>query len=132
MSNAAPTSHSHSQALAARIPEPLDRAAAGIGVAGILSVLFHFGTTGDYNFVTMTGASLVVFPLLGLVAVVGALRARRSLVIAAGAGYAVAALVQLIQFGHATNWLSGSGSTYAALLSLAIGLLVVGLAPRDV
>ena len=62
--------------------------------------------------------------------IVGA-TALRPLVLVAGAGYAVATVLQLVQFGRSTNWLNGNGSTFVLLLGLAVGLLVVGLSSRE-
>jgi hypothetical protein len=49
-------------------------------------------------------------------------------VIISGAGFAVAAAIQLVQFGRPTNWLAGDGSTFTLLLGLAVGLVAVGTA----
>jgi len=110
---------------------PLDQAATTLGVAGVASLVFSATTSSNNNFVTMQGAGLIVFPVLGLCAVVGGITGRRILVRLAGAGYGAAAILQLAQFGRSTNWIDGSGSTFALLLALAIGLLVVGFAPRE-
>ncbi|MBA2558621.1 MAG: hypothetical protein H0V07_01810 [Propionibacteriales bacterium] len=110
---------------------PLDQAAATLGAAGIASVLFTLATSSNNNFVKVEGAGLLVFPVLGLCALVGGLTGRRILVRVAGATYAVAAILQLAQFGRSTNLLDGNGSTFALLLALGLGLLVVGFAPKD-
>ncbi|MFY9916035.1 MAG: hypothetical protein WAK18_15305 [Nocardioidaceae bacterium] len=111
--------------------ESLDRAAATLGAAGVASLVFSLTTSSNNNFVKVTGPALLVFPLLGLIALAGGLMARRQVVVVAGAAYVVAGLLQLAQFGRSTNWLEGNGSTFALLTSLGIGLLVVGLAPRE-
>ncbi len=110
---------------------PLDQAATTLGVAGVASLVFSLTTSSNNNFVTMQGAGLIVFPVLGLGAVIGGITGRRILVRLTGAGYGAAAILQLAQFGRSTNWIDGSGSTFALLLALAIGLLVVGFAPRE-
>ncbi len=109
---------------------PLDQAATTLGVAGVASLVFSLTTSSNNNFVTIHGAALIVFPVLGMCAVVGGITGRRILVQLAGAAYIAAAILQLVQFGRSTNWIDGSGSTFALLLALGIGLLVVGLAPR--
>jgi len=109
---------------------PLDQAATTLGVAGVASLAFSLSTSSNNNFVTMQGAAMIVFPLLGMCALVGGITGRRILVQLAGAAYIAAAILQLVQFGRSTNWIDGSGSTFALLLALGIGLLVVGLAPR--
>lgn len=109
---------------------PLDQAATTLGVAGVASLVFSLSTSSNNSFVPMQGAALIVFPVLGICAVVGGFTGRRILVRLAGAAYIAAAILQLVQFGRSTNWIDGSGSTFALLLALGIGLLVVGLAPR--
>ncbi len=110
---------------------PLDQAATTLGVAGVASLVFSLATSSNNNFVTMQGAALIVFPVLGICALVGGITGLRILVRLAGAAYVAAAILQLVQFGRHTNWLDGSGSTFALLLALGIGLLVVGFAPRE-
>lgn len=100
------------------------RAALALGVIGLVAPAFALNTSSNNNFVLVQGSALLVFPVLGLVAVVGGLTGRRAIVAAAGGGYAVAALIQLVQLGMDTNWLDGSASTFALLLALAVGLLI--------
>lgn len=109
---------------------PRDQAALTLGLVGLISPLFALSTSSNNNFVLVRDLGLLVFPVLGLIAVAGALTMRSILILVSGAGFAVAALLQLIQFGHATNWLGGSGSTFSLFMALGIGLLVAGtLAP---
>ncbi|MDQ3480960.1 MAG: hypothetical protein M3423_06480 [Actinomycetota bacterium] len=110
---------------------PFDRSALVLGVVGVVSPIFALSTSSNNNFVSVQGAGLVVLVVFGACAVIGGVLAKRALVVFAGAGYAVAAILQLLQFGRSTNWLDGTGSTLALMLGLAIGLLVVGLAPRE-
>jgi hypothetical protein len=100
------------------------QAGLALGTLGLLAPLFALSTSSNNNFVVVQGLALAVFPLLGLVAVVGALTRRRVVIAVAGAGYALAALVQLAQLGRDANWLGGSGSTFSLLLALAVGLLL--------
>lgn len=109
--------------------DPAGRAALALGVTGLVSPLFALSTSSNNNFVLVQSLGIVVLPLLGLLAVVGVVVARRPLVLLAGAGFAVAAVLQLVQFGRATNWLGGNGSTFSLLMALGIGLLVVAVAP---
>ncbi len=109
---------------------PLDRAVIALGVAGVVSPGFALTTSSNNNFVLVQGLGLLVFPVLGAVAVIGGAMGQRGIGLAAGAAYVASALIQLAQFGRSTNWIDGNGSTFALLLSLGIGLLVVGLAPR--
>ncbi len=105
----------------------LGRAALALGVAGVISPVFALSTSSNNDFVLVQNAGLAVLPVLGVVAVLGVTLARGLLVILAGAGFAGAALLQLVQFGRATNWLDGNGSTFSLLMALGIGLLTVGL-----
>lgn len=107
------------------------RSALALGVLGLTAPAFALTTSSNNNFVLVEGLALAVFPVLGLLAVVGALIGRRAVVAVAGAGYAAAALIQLVQLGLDTNWLDGSASTFALLLALAVGLLITGLLPED-
>lgn len=111
--------------------DPLGRAALALGGAGIISTVFALSTSSNNNFVLVQNLGLVVFPVLGLVAILGVVLARRLFVVLAGAGFAVAASVQLLQFGRSTNWLDGNGSTFSLLMALGIGLLTVGLTPSS-
>lgn len=106
--------------------EPLGRAAMALGGIGIISPVFALSTSSNNNFVLVQNLGLVVFPVLGLVAVLGVALTQRVFVILAGAGFVVASLIQLLQFGRATNWLDGNGSTFSLLMALGIGLLTVG------
>jgi len=106
---------------------PFDRAALTLGAVGVVSPVVALSTSSNNNFVLVRDASLVVLVILGACAVIGGATALRPLVLVAGAGYAVATVLQLVQFGRSTNWLNGNGSTFALLLGLAVGLLVVGL-----
>jgi hypothetical protein len=109
--------------------EPSGRAALALGVVGVISPAFALTTSSNNNFVLVQGLGLVVFPVLGLVAVLGVALAKRLIVILAGAGFALAALVQLAQFGRSPNWLDGNGSTFSLLMALGIGLLATALTP---
>jgi hypothetical protein len=59
---------------------PLDQAATALGFAGVASLVFSLSTSSNNSFVSMQGAALIVFPLLGMCAVVGGLTGRRILV----------------------------------------------------
>ncbi len=107
------------------------RAAILLGAVGVLSPVFALSTSSNNNFVKVAGLGLVVLVLLGACAVLGGFLENRLLVRLAGAGFALAALVQLVQFGRSTNWLAGNGSTFSLMLGLAIGLLVVGFVSTD-
>ncbi len=112
-----------------RPPTPAGRAVLALGGLALASPLFALRTSSNNNFVLMQDLGLVVIPLLGLVAVLGALATRRPIVLLAAAGFALAATIQLAQLGRSTNWLGGNGSTFSIMMAVGIGLLVVTLAP---
>ncbi|WP_112283375.1 Rv1678 family membrane protein [Prauserella muralis] len=108
------------------------RAPLALGIGALLCTVFALspGSHGRTDFVQLQDAGLYVVLALGALAVVaGALRSRL-LTFAAGAGFAGAAVVQLLQAGRDTNWLAGNGSTVALLAGFGAGLLAVGLARR--
>ncbi len=111
------------------ITNPLDRAALALGGAGVVSPLFAFSTSSNNNFVLVQGVSVFLLPALGICAAIGAFSGKRVIVLVAGSGFGLAALLQLAQFGRSTNWLDGGGSTFALMLGLGIGLLMLALAP---
>ncbi len=106
---------------------PLDRAALLLGALAVLSPVFALSTSSNNNFVTVRNGGLVVLVVLGLVALAGGYLSSPRVVLGAGVGCGLAALLQLVQLGRSTNWLDGSGSTFSLLLALTIGLVSVGL-----
>jgi hypothetical protein len=112
-------------------PSGPDRASVVLGAAAIVSAGFFFIQRGDLSLVRVENAAAVAVALgLGALAVLGGWLGRRSLTVAAGAGFAVATAIQLVQLGRDTNWFGGTGSTFSFWLGLAVGLLAVGLTPR--
>jgi hypothetical protein len=107
------------------------RASLALGLAAIVGAGFYFGQRGDLSLVRIGNLAAVAVVLgFGALAVLGGWLGRRVLTVAAGAGFAVAAVVQLVQLGRDTNWFGGTGSTLSFWLGLAVGLLAVGLAPQ--
>ena len=109
--------------------EHLNRAAFVLGLGAAASGVFALADPIQYRLVRLHGLGLVVLLALAVLALAGARLGRRALVAASGAGFLLAALVQLIQLGGGTNWLRGDGSTFSLFLGFGIGLLVVGLTP---
>lgn len=106
-----------------------DRGAVALGLLGVVSPVFSLlDRSAKTNFVAVHGPGEWVLVVVGLVAVLGGFTQRSAPVVAAGGLFAVAAVVQLVQFGRGTNWLDGNGSTFSLMFALALGLLVVGLA----
>lgn len=108
---------------------PAGRAVLALGAVAVASPLFALSTSSNNNFILIQGLGLVVIPLLGVVAALGALTSSRLIVLLAGAGFALAGGIQLLQLGRDTNWLGGNGSTFSIMLALGVGLLVVAVIP---
>ena len=108
---------------------PGRRAVLALGAVALASPLFALSTSSNNNFVLVRGVGLVVLPLLGFLAVLGAAASRAPIVLLAGAGFLLAAVLQLAQFGRSPNWLGGNGSTFSLLLALGIGLIVAARTP---
>ncbi len=105
-----------------------DKGAIALGVLGVVSPVFHLlDNSSKTNFVAVDGLGLWTFVVLGLVAIVGGVTHRAIVVSAAGAAFAVTAVIQLVQFGRSTNYFDGNGSTFSLMFALALGLLVLGL-----
>jgi hypothetical protein len=106
----------------------LDRAALVLGVVSIASAVFVF-VHGTFQLVQIGGAGLVVALVLGLLAVVAGWLDERTLMLAAGAGFLIAAAVQLVLLARGSSgFLGGNPSTFSLWLGLGVGLIAVGLA----
>ncbi|HXD25573.1 MAG TPA: hypothetical protein VN609_06550, partial [Propionibacteriaceae bacterium] len=67
--------------------------------------------------------------VLGLLAVVAGWLDERALMLGAGAGFLIAAAVQLVLLaGGRSGFLGGNASTFSLWLGLGVGLVAVGLA----
>ncbi|MGH3756831.1 Rv1678 family membrane protein [Actinophytocola sp.] len=112
----------------------LDRAALVLGIGALACSVFAIAPGSQSNkadFVQVADAGLVALLVLGAVAVLGGLVGQRLVVVVAGLGFVVAAVVGLVQWGSGTNWLTADGSTVSMFGGLGIGLLAIGLTPRD-
>lgn len=105
-------------------------AAVALGVAGLACALFTLPSTTQFRLVRVQDGGLAVLLVLALLAVLGGRLRRRAWVVAAGASFLVAAVLQLAQLGRDTNWLQGDGSTFSLFLGLGVGLLTLGLVPE--
>ncbi|MEP7054061.1 MAG: hypothetical protein ABI912_02290 [Actinomycetota bacterium] len=110
----------------------LDNAAVVLGAASVLSVVFAFAH-GKFEFLRMHGGGIVVAVVLGVLACAAGWLANRMLALAAGAGFLLAALVLLVLIDQRGNggFLDGNDSTFSLWLGLGVGLIVLGLTPRD-
>jgi len=115
--------------------ERVNRAALVLGLGALASWVLALVDLVDpadptqYQLVRLHWPAWAVLLVLGVLAVAGGRLGRRGLVAAAGAGFGLAAVVQLVQLGRGTNWLHGDGSTMSLFLGFGIGLLVLGLTP---
>jgi len=107
----------------------LDRAAVALGAASVVSAGFVV-VRGDFEFVKVRGWGVAVALVLGVLALVAGWTSRPVLAAVAGAGFLVAAMVQVVVWASGRNWLGGDGSTISLWLGLGVGLLAAGLAAR--
>lgn len=109
--------------------ERLDRAALVLGAVSIISAGFAF-VQGDLQLVQISAAGLVVALVLGLLAIVAGRLGERTLILAAGAGFLLAAGVQLGMLARGASLLGGDASTFSLWLGLGVGLVAIGMVPR--
>jgi hypothetical protein len=102
-----------------------------LGAVSIISAAFVF-VRGTFPLVQIGAAGLVVALVLGLLAVVAGWFNERTLMLAAGAGFLLAAAVQLILLAGGSGCpLGGNASTFSLWLGLGVGLIAIGMAvPR--
>lgn len=109
---------------------PLNRAAIVLGVVSIMSAAFVF-VHGTLQLVQIGTVGLVVALVLGLLAIAAGLLAERTLMIADGVGFLLAATAQLMLLaGGGGAFLGGNASTFSLWLGLGAGLIAIGLVPR--
>jgi hypothetical protein len=107
-----------------RTGDTLDRAALVLGVVSMVSAAFVF-VHGTFQLVQVSAAGLVVAVVLGLLAVVAGWLDERTLMLAAGAGFLIAAAVQLVLLaGGGSGFLGGNASTFSLWLGLGVGLVL--------
>ena len=108
----------------------LDRTATVLGLASIASLVFIWEGLDEFRFMTITGPAIAVAAVLGALAAAAGLLGIRILALAAGLGFAAAALLQLIATTAGDDWLGADLSAMSFWLGLAIGLVLVGASPR--
>jgi hypothetical protein len=110
--------------------DPLDRAALVLGLVSMVSAVFVFAN-GEYEIVRVQVAGVVVALVLGLLAISAGWFESSELMLAAGVGFLVAAVVQLVLLaGGGGGFLGGNASTFSLWLGLGVGLIAIGLVPR--
>lgn len=123
----------------------LDLAAVALGAGTIAAGLLTFvplrsdtlGDEGPVRYSTPAALSTtmtVILLVLGAVAVAGGLhgaKVGRGLAVLAGLGLAAVAVLVFVQNVVGAQWLDGSRSAMALLAGLGLGLLAVGLTPRE-
>jgi hypothetical protein len=122
-----------------------DTAAVALGAGAIVAALLRFvplrsdtlGADTPVRYSTPAFLSvpmMVLLLVLGGVAVAGGLLGKpvgRWLAVLAGLGLAAVAALLLVQNIAEVQWLNGSRSAMALLGGLGLGLLAVGLTPRN-
>jgi hypothetical protein len=116
-----------SDGVAGGMTEGINRAAFVLGLGAAACSLFVFVDPIQYRLVRLHGLGVAVLLVLAVVAMAGARLGRRPLVAGSGAGFLLAAAVQLVQLGDGPNWLRGDGSTLSLFLGFGVGLLALGL-----
>jgi hypothetical protein len=106
-----------------------ERVALTLGAVSVASALLAL-LRGDFDFVRLRGWGVVVAVGLGAVALAAGWSGWRALTMAAGTGFVVAAVAQVVTWTMSDNLFAGNGSTVSWWLGLGIGLLTAGLAPR--
>jgi hypothetical protein len=110
--------------------DALDRAVLMLGVVSVVSAVFVL-VHGNFQLVQIRAAGLVVALVLGLLTVVAGWLDEPTLMLAAGAGFLLAAAVQLaLLAGGSSGLLGGNASTFSLWLGLGVGLIAVGMVPR--
>lgn len=105
-------------------------AALAMGILGLIAAR-DLAFTADRG--ALVGTLMAFNPLgalvtsaLAFVVIVGLALRIRAFILSAGAGFALAAVLQLVQAGRSTNVLGGRPSTFSFFLFAAIGLLALG------
>ncbi len=107
----------------------LDRAAVALGVGAAASPLLGIAGRPPLKLIAFGLGAVLVALVLGALAVAGGLLSQRALVVIAGAGFAAAAALLVLQLSlGSSNPIGGDGSTVGIFLAFAVGLLPVGLA----
>jgi len=102
------------------------RSGLALGVGGLACAVFTFVEPIQYRLVRVDGWSLVLLLVLAGGAIAAALLRSRRLLTVAGAGFVVAAAVQLAVWAG-SNPLGGDASTVSLFAGLGVGLLALGL-----
>jgi hypothetical protein len=110
----------------------LDRATLVLGAVSVFSAFLALASE-EWAVVRVHRGAVLVAVVLGLLAGVAGWLANRLLTLTAGVLFLVAATVLLVLLAlHSSGgYLDGNASTFSFWLGLGIGLVVIGLTPRD-
>ena len=99
-----------------------------LGGVSIVSSVFVFVDGGNFQLVQIRAAGLVVALVLGVLAILGGWFDEFTLIFAAGAGFLLAAAVQIVLLaGGSGGFLGGNASTFGLWLALGVGLIALGM-----
>jgi hypothetical protein len=104
------------------------------GVAGLIySAGEPFAGAGTRlgAFMSFNGLGAVVTLALAVLSLVAGVAGRRPLVLAAGVGHLLGALLVVVGLGLGVRLLGGNGSTLSYFLGLGFGLLALGLSAAE-
>ncbi len=106
------------------------RAILAIGVASVVSVLFSF-VRGPFQFVWLSSTGVAIAVVLGLLACVAGWLRSRTLTLAAGAAFLLAAVLLMVLLLRG-GFLIGNASGFSLWLGLGVGLVVLALSAPSV
>ncbi len=114
------------------IASSMHRATMVLGLTSLASGVFALtaGLEETFNLIHVSGASLAVLAVFGILATIAGARRIPVLGLAAGVGLLGCAVLQLVQLAQPINLLGGDGSTMSLFGGLGIGMVSVWLVGR--
>ena len=105
------------------------------GLAGFAASVSRAATSprggSALGLLTLNQAGALITGVLATIALFGVAMKMADVVVGAGAGFAGAAVIQLVQLGRASNWFGGDGATVALFATAAVGLLILSFPPKQ-
>jgi hypothetical protein len=109
-----------------------DQAVLWLGAGSLLSLVFLLPLR-ELKFLLMPEAGIAVAVVLGLLAIAGGWLGNKALTLAAGAGFLLAAVAQVVlQTVGSSLATRSNGSTFGLWLGLGAGLVALALTPQPV